>query len=48
MEIKFRGRETREFKKFFTAEILKDTKKDLARMGEYTEPGYKMRNIKPF
>ena len=37
MEMTFRGRESRELKKKNTAEILKDTGKDLAKIGEQTE-----------
>ena len=37
MEMTFRDRESRELKKKKTSEILKDTGKDLAKIGEQTE-----------
>lgn len=48
MEMTFRGREQRELKKKITAEILKDTREDLAKIGEQTETGYKAKKFKPF
>lgn len=47
MEMTFRGREQREFKKKITAEILKDTRKDFSQDRGANEIGYKAKKIKP-